>query len=179
MAKLIFYDPYIRVPQPKSAIVHLPPELRPYEFKKEAAPALGAPETQPISAPQEQLTGYVHGKKASKLEERFALALDFFGMEYIFQYEVDSAYNLPSDAKVIDFIVFDGGLGIPIEIGARFTHGTDSQAQEDQNRQQELNAILPNLGLLPLGLPEYEVELDHPTDFEDAKTIVSELFINA
>jgi hypothetical protein len=179
MAKLIHHDPHIRVQQPKTLTVHLPTDIRPFEYKKIGArPDEGAFE-RPTGPPEEMLTGFVHGKKASDLEERFAKALDFFGIEYIFQFEVQSAYSLPNEGKQIDFIVFDGGIGIPVEIGASFVHSGPSEQEMERLRQGIVNPILELMGIQRLGDPRYEVPFDRPYDFEDAKDIVAGMFISA
>ena len=179
MAKLIYRDPNILIPRNRSLISLLPKEVRPFEFKKIRTRRAGDSKQIPESFIQEELTGFVHGKRASELEERFANALEFFGIDFIFQFEVYTAYSLPQEAKQIDFVVFDGGLGIPIEIGARFVHGGGSRQAEDQRRRDEINPILLLQGILPLGDPLYEVPFDRPKSFEDAKEIVARLFISA
>ena len=178
MARLIYKDPLVKVPQPKSLIVYLPKELKPYQFSKRRNKKLENPFNRPVG-PEENLNGYVHGKKASALEERFAKALDFFGIEYIFQFEVESVYSLPGEGKLIDFIVFDGGLGIPVEIGASFVHDSPSKEELERVRQTIVNPILQLQGILPLGDPQYSVDFDRPLSFEDAKDIVSSMFISA
>lgn len=179
MARLVYRDPAIRISQPKSLIVYLPAELRPFEFPKAKRPAAGEVDFFPPSAkPEELLTGYVHGQRASDLEERLAMALDFFGMEYIFQFEVDSAYSIPGEGRLIDFIVNDGGLWIPLEPGAGFVHASPSQMERDRTRQQIMNEILPLLGIHPLGDPLYAIPFDQPVSFEQAKDLVAELFIS-
>ena len=179
MPRLIYYDPAIRISQPKSLIVYLPAELRPFEFPKTKRPAAGEVDFFPPSAkPEELLTGFVHGKRASALEERLAMALDFFGMEYIFAFEVESAYSIPGEGRVIDFVVNDGGLWIPLEPGAEFVHASPSQMERDRTRQQILNEILPLLGIHPLGDPLYQIPFDRPLSFEDAKDIIADMFIS-
>jgi hypothetical protein len=179
MARLIYHDPYIKVRQSKSLIVHIPVDVRPFEYKEKGARPDEGAFARPTKLPEEMLTGYVHGKKASVLEERFATALDFFGVDYIFQFEVQSAYSLPGEGKKIDFIVFDGGIGIPIEIGASFIHDSPSKQEEERVRQGIVNPILQLQGILPLGDPRFEVPFDRPYDIEDAKDIVARMFISA
>jgi hypothetical protein len=179
MAKLIYKDPFVKVPQPKSLIVYLPKEFRPFQYKKERIRRLDNSKFVPEANTKEVLTGFVHGRRASDLEERFAKALDFYGLDFIFQYEVATAYSLPNEGKKIDFIVFDGGLGIPIEIGASFVHDSPSKLEEERERQGLINPVLMAQGILPLGLEEYKVEFDRPKDFEDAKILARELFRNA
>jgi len=176
MAKLIYKDPNIRVSQPKSLITFLPEELKPFEFKTRRTPRVEQGFDRPWKPPEEILTGYVHGVRASALEERFAKALDFFGLNYQFQFEVASIYSLPGEGKIIDFIVMPGGLGIPIEIGSSFVHDSPSKKEEERFRQSLINDILPLMGIQRLGDPLFEVEFDRPWDFEDAKQLVFNLF---
>ena len=178
MARLIYKDPFIAVSQPKSLITALPVELRPFQFKKQRTRRPDDPFVVPDNTAEEILIGYVHGKRASALEERFARALDFFGIEYIFQFQVDTAFTLPNEAKQIDFIVFDGGLGIPIEIGSGFVHDSASKKEEDKIRQDEINPILLLQGINPLGDELYQVNFGEPKSFEQAKDIVARLFIS-
>ena len=178
MAKLIYADPNIRIRRPKSLITYLPAEMKPFVYKTRP-PARGEVTYFPASPkPEELLTGYVRGKRASELEERFAIALDSFGMEYIFQYEVVSAYTLPDEGKRIDFIVFDGGLGIPIEIGASYFHASPSQQEEERIRQDTINPVLQLLGIWTLGDPQYQVPFDEPTSIERAKEIIAGMFLS-
>ena len=179
MARLIYHDPTIHVLQPKTLLAGLPKELKPYRYKTRRTRRVEPGYDRPWPVPEEFLTGYVHGKRASALEERFAMALDFFGLTFIFQFEVESAYSLPGEGKRIDFLVFDGGFGIPIEIGASFIHDSPSEKEEERLRQSIINPILSLMGIHPLGDLLFEVPYDRPWSFEDGKTLVSELFINA
>ena len=179
MAKLVFADPNIRIRRPKSLIAFLPPELKPFVYKT-TRPARGEVKYFPASPkPEELLTGYVHGQKASDLEERLAIALDFFGIQYIFQFEVDSAYSLPSEGKVIDLLVNDGGLWIPLEPGGAFFHRSPSQQEEERARQNTINPILILQGIHPLGDPLYQLPFDRPISIEDAKDLISQMFLSA
>ena len=179
MAKLVYADPNIRIRQPKSLTAYLPDEMKPFVYRV-PRPARGEVDFFPTSPkPEELLTGYVHGKRASDLEERFALALDHFGIQFIFQFEVASAYSLPGEEKLIDFLVFDGGLGIPIEIGARFFHASPSEQERERERQNIINPILQLRGILPLGDPMFQVPFDEPVSVEQALDIVSRMFLSA
>lgn len=174
MPKLIYHDPYISVLQPHERV---PEEVEPYEYKTLRTKRIDAHFDRPESTPEEFLTGYVHGVRASVLEERFARALDFFGIDYRFQYEIPSIYSLPGEEKTIDFLVYDGGIAFPVEIGSLFVHGSPSNQEEERARIATINAVLPLLGIMSVTDDSY-VELDHPKSFEDAKDIVSSLFIN-
>jgi len=179
MARLIYADPNIRIRQPKSLTAYLPDEMKPFAYKT-TRPARGEVKYFPASPkPEELLTGYVHGQKASDLEERLAIALDFFGISYIFQYDVVSAYTLPDEGKLIDFLVNDGGLWIPLEPGGGFFHRSPSQQEEERARQNTINPILMLMGIHPLGDPMYQIPFDRPTSIEDAKDIVSQMFLSA
>ena len=180
MAKLVYHDPNIRITRPKSLIVHLPEEMRPFQYPK----ARGRrPEPQKLQQPApptgETLTGFVHGHDASALEERFAAALDFYNIPYIFQFAVYSAYSIPGEERVIDFVVQDAGLQIPVEPGAVFLHASPAQRAIDEQRQAILNPILMAMGIQPLGDSLYEIPPDRPTSIEDAKALVAELFVSA
>lgn len=175
MPRLVYKDPAIRVLQWHEKV---PKEVEPYEYKTRRTARIEPQFAQPPTPPEEILTGFVHGQRASALEERFAKALEFFGLDYIFQYEVVSAYSLPNEGKLIDFIVFDGGIGIPVEVGSKFVHQSTSDQEKERERDNVLNAILPLLGFMPIS-DEFRVPLDRPYDLEDAKSIVASLFINA
>jgi len=179
MAKLVYADPAIRIRRPKSLIVYLPEEMKPFVYKT-TRPARGEVKYFPASPKAEEgLTGYVHGQKASDLEERLAIALDFYGIPFIFQFEVDSAYSLPSEGKLIDLLVNDGGLWIPLEPGGGFFHRSPSQQEEERARQNTINPILMLQGIHPLGDPLYTLNFDEPVSIEQAKEIISRMFLSA
>jgi hypothetical protein len=175
MAKLLYKDPNVRVPRIVSPIARLPAQLKPYKFK---TAQIDAPPSLDTSPPPEVLTGYVNGKEASKLEERFAMALDFYDLRYIFQYEVASAYSIPGEGKLIDFIVYDGGVPMPIEVGSAFVHKSPAEQQAELQRTQILNPILQAIGIQPFNEFSH-LPLDRPADLEDAKELVRSLFISA
>ena len=177
MAKLLYKDPTFNVRQPKSLVVLLPKELRPFQYPKTRQEKLKLEFYRDVAA-KEILSGFVQGLSASDLEERLALALDEFGVKYTFQFEVDSAYSLPSEGRLIDFVINDAGTFIPLEPGATFTHGTPSQKERDRARQQVLNPILQSMGIVPLGTLQYELPLDRPTSVEDARRLLSEMLVS-
>lgn len=172
MPKLVYKDPYIRVPQWHERV---PQEVEPFEYKTPRTKRMSARFDQPEPKPEEFLAGYVHGVRASALEERFARALDFFGLDYRFQFEVPSIYSLPGQEKTIDFLVYDGGIAFPIEIGSRFVHASPSEQEKERERTAQMNAVLPTLGIMQITDDSY-IPLDRPTSVEDAKDIVARLF---
>lgn len=175
MPELVYKDPYIKVPQWHEKV---PLEVEPFQYKTPRTQRIDATFDRPTSPPDEMLTGYVHGEKASVLEERFAIALDFFGLTFIFQYEVPGLYTIPGEGKLIDFIVYDGGIAWPVEIGSSFVHASPSKQEEERARMQTINEILPMLGIMALNEDESYVPLDRPDSIDDAKDIVASMFIS-
>ena len=174
MAKLVFHDPYIKALQVHTRV---PKEVRPYKYKTRRTKRIEATFDRPYGAPEEILTGYVHGERASVLEERFAIALDFYGLTYRFQYEVPSIYSLPNEGKQLDFLVYDGGIAWPVEIGSKFVHDSPSKKEEEMVRVALINDVLPMLGIMPITDDSY-LEFDQPESVEIAKLIVARMFIS-
>lgn len=180
MPKLVTPDPAIRITHPKSLIVYLPEELRPFEYPKKRQRRMDDRPVPLLTHPvTEQLTGYVHGEPASDLEERLAIALDFFGIQYIFQYRVYGAYQISGEEQKIDFLVNDAGYYIPLEPGASFFHNSPSQVAVDALRMSIVNAVLMAQGIHPLGDPLYQIPPDRPSSIEDAKDLVQGMFLSA
>jgi hypothetical protein len=171
-SRKVYKDPYIRAPRKFKSDVTIPGIVRPYKFKAGRMARLDSDFILPEALESEILTGYVLGQPASDLEERFAIALREAGYDFIFQYEVHSAYTLPNEGKIIDFIVYDGGTPYPVEIGSWFVHGTPSQQEIDRSRDQILNEILRSQGFQEI----IRLEFDHPENLDDAREIVRRLF---
>lgn len=170
-SKRIFRDPYLRVSR-RGAKPRIPTIARPYKYKTKVTARLDADFVTPTAAAAEILTGFVRGKQASDLEERFAGALNDAGLSYVFQYRVDSALSLPGEGQVIDFIVYDGGTPYPVETGSAFVHGSQSQLNIDKARDQILNEILRFRGFQEI----IRLPLDRPEDRDDARRLVEEFF---
>ena len=115
-----------------------------------------------VAAQDEGLTGYVHGLEASDLEERFARALDKYAIDYGFQVPVDTAYTLPGQAKVVDFMVYTG-MPRPVEVDGEFTHKTTEQHEADRERDAQINGALRERGYSPVMRITYEdlIDQDH------------------
>jgi hypothetical protein len=110
------------------------------------------PPKQPLNRIQttnegERLTGFVHGKEASDLEERFARALDGAGKEYIFEYEVLGPTTIPGQENQVDFLVEEV---YPTEIDGEFTHKSAEQRAHDQLRDAVLNEYMSKDGWQPI-----------------------------
>ena len=123
----------------------------PYLYPKEKKERLNIPLNRvPFPTADEQLSGFVRGEDASDLEERYAKALDKLGKEFEFQYEVYAAGTLPGEAKLVDFVVYDGGIPFPEEVDAAFTHKTAEQKGYDRVRDAIVNETLMKDGFQPL-----------------------------
>ena len=115
----------------------------------------------------------MNNERASALEERFAIALRQLGFTFIFQYTVNTPFQLPGEGNKIDFIVWDGGVGYPIEPGASFIHKSPSQQEEANLRDAILNDVLAASGFQPI---QY-LPFDRPRSVDDAVELIRELFI--
>ena len=173
MAKLIFRDPNLTVP--RFGRTRVPKEVRPFQYKKTHTPTL-EPAVALVDVKEEEvLIGFVHGKKASALEERFANALDEAMLQFIFQYPVYSAYSIPGEERKIDFMVYDGPVLIPVEPRGGFIHESPSKKAEDARRIQVLNEALARIGIRSI----IELKPDVPHDMEEARQLVKDLFVRA
>jgi len=97
----------------------------------------------------ERLTGYVKGKEASDLEERFARALANTGKDFDFQQEFMTPHSIPGQEKEVDFVVYDGQPQ-PIEIDGTYAHKSGEQKANDVVRDAILNDELGKRGYLPI-----------------------------
>jgi hypothetical protein len=99
---------------------------------------------QPTIKDDPPLTGWVHGKEATDIEERFARALDNIGYEFQFQVYVPTPFTLPAEEKEIDFLVED--IMRPVEVDGEMSHKTASQIAKDVVRDGQLNPVLERWG---------------------------------
>ena len=134
----------------------LPAPLRPYK-----------PSTDPL------LTGVVNQKRASDLEEYFALALRQLGIGFYFQYIIDTPYTIPGQSKNVDFLVYYGKRAYPIEIYGAYFHTSAGDLLKDQDRERILNDEFRKRGFEDLTVVwEWEV-----FDLETALSTVRRLFL--
>jgi hypothetical protein len=94
--------------------------------------------------PEDRAGGIIQGKDATEPEMIWARELQRAGKDFIFQFEVPTAYTLPGQGKQIDFIV-DGQYAD--EIDGEIAHKTAGQKQEDFERDTQLEPMLRALGL--------------------------------
>lgn len=104
----------------------------------------------PFPPSDEQLSGFVRNEPASDLEERYAKALTRMDKEFDFQYEVYAAGTLPGEEKLVDFVVWDGGIPFPEEVDAAFTHKTAEQKGYDRIRDALVDESLSKDGFQPI-----------------------------
>jgi len=120
-------------------------------------------------AEEEGLTGYVHGKRASRGEELFARALDKQELDYVFSYLIYTPYQIPGQSNQIDFIVTVGER-YPLEIDDEWIHKSAERRARDKMRDAILNEELE--GWQPIERIPWTTEYTQ----EDADRIVGELF---
>lgn len=94
----------------------------------------------------EILTGFINGRKASELEERFANSLRSVGLGFYFQWIMNTEYTLPDQAKNVDFIVYVGNRVYPVEIYGSYFHSSAGDRLHDANRERELNREFDKFG---------------------------------
>ena len=111
----------------------------------------------------ESLTGYVKGKEASDLEERFARALYSTRKDFDFQRDFMTPHSIPGQEKEVDFVVYDGQPQ-PIEIDGTYAHKSGEQKANDSVRDAILNETLSGYGFLPIiRIPGTELETQEAT----------------
>ena len=111
----------------------------------------------------ERLTGYVKGKEASDLEERFARALYNKRKDFDFQRDFMTPHSIPGQEKEVDFVVYDGQPQ-PIEIDGMYAHKSGEQKANDVTRDAILNETLGGMGYLPIiRVPGFELETQEET----------------
>jgi hypothetical protein len=145
--------------------------VRPRVFKYKLPPR---PPKQPLNRiavtnEGERLTGFVQGKEASDLEERFARALTKAGREFRFQVEVTTAVTIPGEENQVDFLVDDIW---PTEVDGTFTHKTGSQRAHDELRDAIVNDTTRDWGWNPIR----RVPGDTLDSQEEADRVVGEMW---
>ena len=149
----------------------MPRPPKPFKYKMAPRPPQEPLNRIKVSGEGERLTGFVHGKEASDLEERFANALDKLHYSYMFEYEVLSNIGVPGEENQIDFIVFHEGTW-PIEVDGMWVHHSSAQKAKDKLRDALLDEALSKDGWEQIKrVPGSDLESQ-----EDADTVVREIF---
>lgn len=169
----LFKDPAIRLPRVRAITV--PGYLQPYKYRVRRNAGQIEPVVSVAAQSEEALSGFVNDLRASALEERFAIALRLLGFQFIFQYQISTPFQLPGEGNKVDFIVFDAGIGYPLEIGASFVHKSPAKQEEDRVRDAIVNDVLIAQGFQPV----QRLPLDRPVSVEDALELIRDLFVGA
>ena len=135
----------LNCPYDKGGVVAKSP--KPFKYKLQPRPPKPPLNRLAGTSEDELLTGFVQGKEASDLEERFARALDAEGKSYEFEVEVAPPTAIPGQENQIDFVVEDI---YPIEVDGSFVHKSASQKAHDQIRDAILNEYLGKYGWQPI-----------------------------
>jgi hypothetical protein len=115
--------------------------LKPYRFKKPRPPARPEAGARVVAeVEQENLTGLVQGQPASRDEELFARAFDYYKIAYDFQQSFVSGRNLPGEIRP-DFMVY-AGRPTPFYPDNQQWHGTASQKEDAKQKDAMLAAHL-------------------------------------
>jgi hypothetical protein len=143
----------------------IPSFAKPFKYKKARTARPEKLNRIPRSEGSEGLTGYVHGLRASDLEERSARSLNSLGLDFNFQFEVTTAFSLPGEERKVDFIVHDG-LSYAYEIDeVEFIHRGAEAVQEDLIRDELINEKLQKLGIQPIvHIPSTQLETQELSD---------------
>ena len=120
----------------------------------------------------EGLVGFVNGEPASKIEERFAIALRKRQLDFDFQHSVWTAYSLPTQNRVVDFVVHLPP-DQPIEIDGAISHKTVADKEDDRLRDGVIDDEMGKYGWMPIK----RVSGDDLRTQEDTDAVARELFI--
>lgn len=93
------------------------------------------------------LTGFLVGKQASDIEERFGRALLAVKLRFRFQVRFPTADRAPGQRRVVDFVVESKGIDHPVEIDGRIGHRTSAQKGKDAVREILLNDLFVRWGM--------------------------------
>ena len=98
---------------------------------------------------QKPLTGWVHGKRATDIEERFARGLTSMKLEFRFQVPFFTRLTILGHEKVVDFVVENGFL-YPIEVDGPVWHTIGTERGKDDVREILLNEVFRSIGHMSL-----------------------------
>jgi hypothetical protein len=143
----------------------IPTFAKPFKYKKQRTARPERLNRIKQETDSEGLTGYVHGLKASDLEERSARSLNKMDIDFNFQFEVTTAFTLPGEERKVDFVVRQG-LGYAYEIDeVEFIHRGAAAQQEDLVRDALINEKLAKLGIQPIvHIPSTDLETQELSD---------------
>jgi hypothetical protein len=120
----------------------------------------------------ENLSGFVNGEPASKIEERFAIALRKRRLDFDFQYNVWTAYSLPTQDRVVDFVVYLPPPQ-PIEVDGEIAHKTVADKEADRVRDGVIDEEMARYNWPPIK----RVRGDDLQKQDAADLIIREMFV--
>jgi len=108
------------------------------------------------AASGEELTGYVDGKKASDIEERwYRMTIMFIQQNRLLDYRFQPSYiagrNMPGEVRV-DY-VWEIPPSLPIFLDGNFAHKSAEQIQRDKDQLDALNEHLSGIALPAVRIP--------------------------
>jgi len=137
--------------------------MKQYKYKLKPRPPKMPLNRMAGASDDELLSGYVKGKEASDLEERFANALYSKSIDFDFQRDFMTPHSIPGQEKEVDFVVYDGQPQ-PVEIDGTYAHKSGEQKANDVTRDAILNETLGGYGFLPIiRIPGSELETQEET----------------
>lgn len=137
--------------------------MKQYKYKLKPRPPKMPLNRMAGASDSEVLSGYVKGKEASDLEERFARALYNKGMDFDFQRDFMTPHSIPGQEKEVDFVVYSGQPQ-PVEIDGTYAHKSGEQKANDVTRDAILNETLGGHGYLPIiRVPGSDLETQEDT----------------
>ena len=118
------------------------PKVFQYKTRRKAAPPLRRPVRKDEP---ETFTGIVKGQPASDLEERLARALMARKIEFLFQVPVYTAYSVPGQENIVDFVVYYD-IPQPLEVDGEYAHKSAGQKEKDRMRDALIDEALQLMG---------------------------------
>jgi len=140
----------------KTARPNVPGADKPYLYKtpSKRAPEMRLDRLRNLTNPADPipLTGWIHGKEASDLEERFYRGVKNAGVtdeDIHYDIPVQVSSGMRMEEKKVDFMI-DLGVMQPVEVDGYIGHHTAAQQGYDSVRETQLNALFLKWGWLPL-----------------------------
>jgi len=116
-----------------------------------------------VAEAEEEFTGIIQGLPAkSREEERFARALENNNLNYVFEFEVPTADDLPGEQRSIDFLVDREGVQVPVEIKGAIGHGFEEDEAADLVREAILTEALGKMGIYHDIVSVFDYEIPTP-----------------
>ncbi len=93
----------------------------------------------PVTDQEPEMTGYVNGRKASDLEERWARTMR--GSERVDGFHFRKIYFTIPNHVELDYLMFAGALVYPIQLDSTWIHSTAEARAHDMSQDARLNDL--------------------------------------